>query len=41
LSVTKACSGVSVWMRRRVQVSRLGASNVAMLGYGTVRRQKV
>ena len=39
--VTSACSGVFVRGRRIVQTSRDGASNVAIEGYGLLRRQVV
>ena len=39
--VTNDCSGVLVRIRRTVQISRLGASKVAIDGYGTVRRKNV
>src|SRR5262245_3746563 len=41
LSITSACSGVVVDGRATTQVSRLGASNAAMFGGGTVRFQYV
>jgi hypothetical protein len=39
--VTNAWSGVLVGTRRIVQVSRLGASKVTIVGFGIVRRQTV
>src|SRR5262249_61921193 len=41
LSVTRACSGVLVRMRRTLQVVRSGASKVVADGYGALRRQRV
>ena len=41
LSVTSACKGVLVRLRRTVQTSRLGASKVAIDGYGFDRRHMV
>ena len=40
-NAASACNGVSLRGRREMQTSRLGASNVANVGYVQTRRQNV